>query len=59
MRSGRIESSKKYWRIIPFAAIALAVPGLSKMDMSSDLMKRLEEPIPYMPAALRPFTHAI
>jgi tetratricopeptide (TPR) repeat protein len=47
------------WRIFPFAAIALAVPALAQMDMSSDLMKRLEEPMPYMPAALGTFTHAI
>jgi tetratricopeptide (TPR) repeat protein len=55
----RFESSKKYWRIVPFAAIALAMPALAQMDMSSDLVKRLEEPMPYMPAVLGPFTHAI
>jgi tetratricopeptide (TPR) repeat protein len=53
------EESELYRRIIPFAAIALAVPALAQMDMSSDLMKQLEEPMPYMPAALGPFTHAI
>ena len=59
MSPGLFESPKQYWRILPFAAIVLAVPALAQMDMSSDLMQRLEEPMPYMPAALGPFTHAI
>ena len=55
----RFVSPKKYRQLVPFAALAFAVPALAQMDMSSDLMKQLEEPMPYMPAALGPFTHAI
>ncbi len=46
-------------RFVSFTALAFALPALAQMDMSSDLMKQLEEPMPYMPAALGPFTHAI
>jgi len=55
----RLGTPKKCVFAAPLMIFIVAQPAHAQMDMSNDLMKQLEQPMPHLPESLGPFTHAI